>query len=81
LYPESSFDELYDNYKQWDDEALAISEIFVYETEEGKEPSEEYIQEGQVLAEKQLVKAGYRIAITLQDMWATNHAAKPVVSE
>ena len=63
LYPESSITNLYSAYTSWDDESLAISESFVYDgIEENALPSDTYIQNGLVIIEKQLCKAGYRLA-------------------
>jgi len=64
LYPISAFPEVNAKYTLWDDEALEIAETFVYEgISENTLPSEAYLAAGKIIAEKQIVKAGYRIAL------------------
>jgi hypothetical protein len=78
LYPESSFTNLFNSYAEWDDESLEIATSFVYEgITENTVPSDEYIQNGLVLIEKQLCKAGFRLANLLQTWWGKTAVEAP----
>jgi hypothetical protein len=80
-YPISSISEINAKYTIWDDEALAIAESFVYEgITENTIPSDAYLQAGVLIAEKQIVKAGYRIALTLESLWGAA-AEEPIVED
>jgi len=53
----------------WEEETFHIASTFVYIGVEPNKPlSEEYIQKGQQFAEKQLVKAGHRLANLLKSI-------------
>ncbi len=55
------------NHDQWANEGLGIVESYVYrEIKENEKPSEVYILKGQEIAERQMVKAGYRLAYLLK---------------
>jgi hypothetical protein len=73
VYPESHFTDLHNDYTKWDDESLAIAESFVYDNiSENSTPSDEYLAQGVIIAEEQIVKAGYRLAYLFENMWGTN---------
>ena len=77
LYPMSSFSDLNAKYTLWDDEALEISETFVYAgITENTLPSAAYLADGKILAEKQLVKGGYRLALQLESFWGGSTPAE-----
>jgi len=51
------------NPHHWAHESFEVAEKFVYDgISEGKAVSESYVSQGKTLAEKQIVKAGYRLA-------------------
>lgn len=69
-YPDSYFDDLYWDYTKWGDQSFGYAQSYVYSNiEENTVPSDEYIQGGIEIAEQQLCRAGYRLAITLLNMW------------
>ncbi len=81
-YPITQFPEINAKYTTWDNEALAIAESFVYEgITENTLPSDEYLMAGVLIAEQQIVKAGYRIALTLESMWGTSAEEQPIEEE
>ena len=82
LYPISSFSDINSKYTEWDNESFEISKTFVYEgITENTLPSDAYLANGKIIAEKQLVKAGYRIALTLESMWGNGNSAAEVPSQ
>jgi len=69
-YPESSFDDIHNLYPTWNEECLALAEDTVYKNiNEGDLPSDSYIAAGKLVAERQIAKAGYRLANLLSGMW------------
>jgi hypothetical protein len=69
-YPESSFDDIQNLYSTWNEESLAIAKNTVYKNiNEGDLPSDTYIAAGKLVAERQIAKAGYRLANLLSGMW------------
>jgi len=79
LYPIGTFPEINAKYTLWDDEALEIAETFVYAgITENTLPSAAYLSAGKTLAEKQIVKGGYRLALQLESWWgATTTVEEP----
>jgi len=68
--PESSFTDISKSYTEWNAEALALAESFVYvNIQPNTIPSDDYLAQGVALAEKQIAKAGYRLANQLISMW------------
>ena len=57
------------DYAKWSEEAFEVAEDFCYEgIKEGVALSEDYLSEGYVLARKQVVIAGKRLAYLLQSL-------------
>lgn len=55
------------NPQKWAEESFEISKHFVYpHITEGALPSDEYVSEGREIAFSQIVKAGYRLAYSLE---------------
>jgi len=78
VYPESHFSDLHNDYTKWDDESLAIAESFVYTNiNENTVPSDAYLAQGVIIAEEQIVKAGYRLAIMFESMWGVSAVEEP----
>ena len=49
---------------------MALAEKYVYPgIEEHTLPTDEYVKTGTAIAEQQLAKAGYRLALALLNMW------------
>jgi S1/P1 Nuclease len=68
----SSIPEINNAYSTWDDEAFAIAKEFVYtDIKENTLPSAAYVSSRVAIAEKQLAKAGYRIALQLEKLWGS----------
>ncbi len=81
-YPRESFSELGDDYTKWSLEGYEIAKEYVYtDIEENGDPSDEYIERGQIVCDKQLAKAGYRLADILLDIWGGNEEDMPEQSE
>lgn len=54
----------------WANEGLDIVRDYVYENiEEDESPLEDYLKRGQEIANKQIAKAGYRLAYVLKNLW------------
>jgi len=69
-YPRTSFKTVGGKPADWANESFEISKTFVYDgVTDGGWVSDEYITKGQVIAEKRLALAGYRLADTLSTMW------------
>jgi len=55
---------------------LEIAESFVYEgITENTLPSDNYLRDGKIIIEKQIVKAGYRIALQLESWWGATSSS------
>ncbi len=54
---------------EWALESRGFAESFVYQLDENTSPSEEYINQGRVIAEKRLALAGYRLAAMLNSIY------------
>jgi hypothetical protein len=55
----------------WAAESHEIASTFVYNgLEQNTWPSEDYLTKGQQIAKERVVKGGYRLALTIIDMWA-----------
>eukprot|EP00997_Jenningsia_sp_PLL12_P004425 NODE_1895_length_1040_cov_105.522704_g1539_i0.p1 GENE.NODE_1895_length_1040_cov_105.522704_g1539_i0~~NODE_1895_length_1040_cov_105.522704_g1539_i0.p1 ORF type:complete len:307 (-),score=55.20 NODE_1895_length_1040_cov_105.522704_g1539_i0:74-994(-) len=67
---ESYGDALLATPQVWADESYHIASTFVYNgLTEGEWPSDEYMTKGQLIAKERVVKGGYRLALTLIDLW------------
>jgi len=76
-YPESSFSDLGNDYTKWHSEGLKIAEEIVYKNiNEGELPSDDYIALGKIIAERQVAKAGYRLANLLTQIYGRNQMSK-----
>ena len=66
----------------WANDSFEISESFVYKdiTENATLP-DDYIAQGQKLAEEQIVKGGYRLAATLKSLNLNNWTAQPKIEK
>jgi hypothetical protein len=77
-YPLSSISEVNATYTTWDDESLEIAESFVYTgITENTLPSDAYLKAGIDIAERQIVKGGYRLALLLETWWGASSAEEP----
>eukprot|EP00117_Sycon_ciliatum_P009309 scpid98030/ scgid11653/ Endonuclease 4; Deoxyribonuclease ENDO4; Single-stranded-nucleate endonuclease ENDO4 len=55
----------------WAAESYEIASTFVYNgLTEGTWPSDDYLTKGQEIAKERVAKGGYRLALTIIDMWA-----------
>lgn len=69
-HPRTSFDDLKQPIAEWHKETYKLSVDFVYKNiKENEVPSDEYIQNGIKVAERQIAKGGYRLADLLIQMW------------
>ncbi|CDW73384.1 p1 s1 [Stylonychia lemnae] len=72
--PRESFDNLDRPIDQWHLEGYQIASDFAYKNIQQNEiPSQEYLQQGIKIAERQIAKGGYRLANLLVKMWDKNH--------
>jgi S1/P1 Nuclease len=68
-------------YTLWDDESLEIAESFVYTgITENTLPSAAYLKAGVDIAERQIVKGGYRLALQLETWWGATSIEEPIES-
>jgi len=66
-------------YTTWDDESFELAKTYVYAgITEGTTPSAEYMAQGVKIAEQQVVKAGYRMALLLESWWSATTVEEPV---
>jgi hypothetical protein len=81
-FPESSFDDIHKLYPTWNEESLAIAKDAVYNNiNEGDLPSDSYIAAGKIVAERQIAKAGYRLANLLSGLWKTKKSIEEEEAE
>lgn len=64
-YPKSSFTVFDASIEKWAQESYDIAVSFGYTVEKNKKLNEKYVIEGKEIADKQLTKAGYRLAAVL----------------
>jgi len=80
LYPLSFFGNGINNaYSTWEDESFELAKTYVYAgIKESSTPSAEYMAQGVKISEQQVVKAGYRIALLLEQWWGATTVEEPV---
>jgi len=73
-YPESIFKDINAKYTEWPAESFKLAESNVYtDITENTLPTQKYIDENMEIVLKQVVKAGYRMANLLEDMWGNSN--------
>ena len=61
------------DYSGWSRESQQIATSFVYQgLVDGQVPGKNYVTQGTLIAQQQLVKAGYRLALLLEAIWPKN---------
>ena len=70
-FPISKYgDDLLKKPKDWAEESYNIAKDFVYVgIKEGEWPSDDYLEKGQTIARERIAMGGYRLALTLIDLW------------
>jgi hypothetical protein len=65
------------DFYQWAEEGFLLARNFVYQTEEGKQPTAAYLVKARELVKKRLVLAGYRLGMILDKIYRSGGARSP----